>query len=563
MSETTMPVMIHNPVLPGFHPDPSICRVGEDYYIATSTFEWWPGVRIHHSRDLVHWRHAAYAVTRTSQLDLRGHPDSAGVWAPCLSYAKGLFWLIYTDVRSMIGAYKDTHNYLITAPAIEGPWSEPIYLNSSGFDPSLFHDADGRQWLLNQQWCHHPDQHPFRGILLQEYDAERQSLVGPVRNIFAGTALGVVEGPHLYQRDGWYYLLTAEGGTTFEHAATLARSRHIEGPYEVHPDNPLLTAYGSPRPGLQRAGHASWVQTPADEWYMAHLCGRPIEWQEQPEGHSAAAAPDPADYAGAHCVLGRETALQKLRWDDDGWPRLAGGGRFPQLQVPAPANVSPQPTAKASERAVRDSFDAAELGPDWNSLRLPMDASWLSLQERPGCLRLSGRESLMSLFEQSLVARRLQHLQARVATQLDFDPKRYQQMAGLTVYYNTRNHAYLHVTADADTAQRLLRLMVVRNGAPREVCTPVTLPASGSVQLRVNLDGRHMQWAWSCEGTGWCDLGPALPLDHLSDEFSCQQTDGFFHSFGFTGAYVGLACQDLAGTRLQADFHHFDYESRA
>ena len=172
--------MIRNPILKGFNPDPSICRVGDDYYIATSTFEWFPGVQIHHSRDLVNWRLVKRPLERASQLDMRGNPDSCGVWAPCLSHADGLFWLIYTDVKRLDGNFKDAHNYLVTAPAIAGPWSDPIYLNSSGFDPSLFHDDDGRKWLLNKQWKHATDSvggrprgTAFDGILAQEYDPRR------------------------------------------------------------------------------------------------------------------------------------------------------------------------------------------------------------------------------------------------------------------------------------------------------------------------------------------------------------------------------------------------------
>jgi xylan 1,4-beta-xylosidase len=548
-------VIIRNPILPGFHPDPSICRVGSDYYIATSTFEWWPAVRIHHSRDLVHWQHRAYAVTRTSQLDLRGHPDSAGVWAPCLSHAHGQFWLIYSDVRSMYGAYKDVHNLLITAPSIDGPWSEPVSLNSSGFDPSLFHDDDGRTWFLNQLWIHHPDKHPFHGIVLQEFDREQNKLVGPVKNIFRGTALGVVEGPHLYKRDGWYMLLTAEGGTTFEHAATVARSRTIDGPYEVMPGNPLLTAQGSPRGGLQRAGHASWVETRHGEWYMAHLCGRPIEWH----GGDAQADAIPPDYNDLHCVLGRETALQRLEWTEDGWPRLAAGGRFPQRDVLAPKGHLGQPWPAES---TRDDFDSRELGPHWNTLRVPADASWLSLTERPSHLRLRGRESLMSLFEQSLIARRQQHLTCSATTKLDFSPSHFQQMAGLVAYYGTRCHAYLHVTAHEDTAVRVLRLMVVRGGVPSEPVPALPLPASGAVELGVDFTVDRFAFRLRVNGE-WQAFGPALDADFLSDEFACQQSNGFFHSFGFTGNFIGIACQDLAGTRLHADFDYFEYREGA
>jgi xylan 1,4-beta-xylosidase len=543
--------VIHNPILPGFHPDPSICRVGGDYYIATSTFEWWPAVRIHHSRDLMHWQHHSYAITRTSQLDLRGHPDSAGVWAPCLSHAHGQFWLIYTDVRSMYGAYKDTHNYLVTAPSIDGPWSKPVYLNSSGFDPSLFHDDDGRSWFVNQEWIHHPGKHPFNGILLQEFSREQNKLIGPVKNIFRGTPLGVVEGPHLYRRDGWYYLLTAEGGTTFEHAATVARSRKIDGPYEVMPGNPLLTAHGSPQGTLQRAGHASWVKTPQGEWYMAHLCGRPIEWNRPGQDGSAM----PSDY-NVHCVLGRETALQRMEWTADGWPRLATGGRFPQREAPAPTD---HPSLAFPAEPTHDDFDAHELGPHWNTLRLPHDASWLSLAERPGHLRLRGRESLMSLFEQSLVARRQQHLRCSATTKVDFAPRNFQQMAGLAAYYGTRSHAYLHVTAHEDTGARVLRLLVVRGGVPSEPAPALRLPSSGTVALGVDFDVDHFQFRVRVTAA-WQTFGPAINADFLSDEFACQQTNGFFHSFGFTGNFIALACQDLAGTRLHADFDHFSYQ---
>ena len=176
--------MIRNPILPGFNPDPSICRVGEDYYIATSTFEWYPGVQIHHSRDLANWRLVRRPLDRASLLDMRGEPDSCGVWAPCLSHADGRFWLVYTDVKRFEGSFKDAHNYITTAPAIEGPWSDPIYVNSSGFDPSLFHDDDGRKWFLNMIWDHRPGaranlRNPaFAGILLQEWDAASGKLIG-------------------------------------------------------------------------------------------------------------------------------------------------------------------------------------------------------------------------------------------------------------------------------------------------------------------------------------------------------------------------------------------------
>ena len=244
---------IRNPILPGFNPDPSICRVGDDYFIATSTFEWYPGVQIHHSRDLVNWRLVRRPLDRAEQLDMRGNPDSGGVWAPCLSYADGQFWLVYTDVKRLEGNFKDAHNYIVTAPSIEGAWSDPTYVNSSGFDPSLFHDDDGRKWFVNMIWDHRvpppkPRRHSaFAGIALQEWDPWQRRLIGEAKIIFAGSAHGLVEGPHLFKRKGYYYLTVAEGGTGYDHAVTMARAKKIDGPYELHPRTPPHNLEGRAR----------------------------------------------------------------------------------------------------------------------------------------------------------------------------------------------------------------------------------------------------------------------------------------------------------------------------
>ena len=318
--------VIRNPILPGFNPDPSIVRVGDDYYIATSTFEWYPGVQIHHSRDLVHWRLLTRPLRRASQLNMLGVPDSCGVWAPCLSYAGGRFYLIYTNVKrygtTTLGAnsgavFRDLDNYLVTADRIDGEWSDPVFLNSSGFDPSLFHDEDGRKYLVNMLWDHRPGRKRFAGIVLQEYSEEKRSLVGERRLIFEGTSIGFTEGPHLYRRDGYYYLLTAEGGTGWGHAVTLARSKQLCGPYELHPETYILTARHRPDIELQRTGHADLVETQSGDTYLVHLCGRPLRNR-------------------GRCTLGRETAIQRMVWSDDGWLRTVSGEGVPRVETPAP-----------------------------------------------------------------------------------------------------------------------------------------------------------------------------------------------------------------------------------
>lgn len=518
---------VNNPVLKGFNPDPSIVRVDDDYYIATSTFEWFPAVQISHSKDLRHWRVIAHAIDRYSQLDLRGKPNSGGIWAPCLSYCDGLFYLIYTDNRNWSGSFKDLHNYLITAADIRGPWSDPIYLNSSGFDPSLFHDDDGRKWLLNMIWDHRPNNNPFGGIMLQEYDPEQQTLIGEAKNVFLGTELELVEGPHVYKVDGWYYLLTAEGGTFTTHAASVARSRNIDGPYEVMPDNPLITSAYDDKLVLQSAGHGSFVQNADGSWALAHLCRRPLR-----NGRS---------------ILGRETALQNIVWRD-GWPRLASGGREP-LETYQPPDL---PERTWPEAPVRDDFDQSELAIHWQAPRVAMDHAMLSLTTRPGHVRLYGRESITSIFEQSLVARRQTHFHIEASTCVEFEPQSFLQLAGLVAFYSTDSFYYLYLTR-ANHAARVLGLMRCEKG---EVSYPIEkeFPVDNceKVFLKLSINRERINFFYSRDGDHWSAAGSEQDASILSDEHATP--------CGFTGNFVGIACQDMTGTRRHADFDWFDYK---
>ena len=537
---------ITNPILRGFNPDPSILRVGGDYFIATSTFEWFPGVQIHHSKDLIHWKLLIRPLDRVSQLHMLGNPDSGGIWAPCLSWSDGLFYLIYTDVKTWDGPFnfKDAHNYLVTAPDILGPWSEPIYLNSSGFDPSLFHDKDGRKWLVNMLWDFRKmrGSEMFAGIVLQEYDPAQKRLVGASRNIFAGTPIGLVEGPHLYAHNGYYYLMTAEGGTSYEHAVTVARSKQIEGPYEVDPQNPMLRAFGKPELGLQKTGHASLVETQTGDWYLAHLCGRPIGKERR-------------------CILGRETSLQKCVWTEDGWLRLEGGGNDAKVAVPAPDlpehSFAPEPP--------RDDFDAPTLNLHFQTLRIPADPSWLSLTERPGFLRLYGQESLTSRHRQSLVARRVQALPCEASTCLEFHPANFQQMAGITAFYDVELHYYLFVSYDEQYGGTHLNMLAMdsretaRNStSPFAISFPLAQPVPiegwDRVYLKVIFQGETLQFAFSHDGNAWQNIGPALDATKLSDDYD---------TLSFTGAFVGLCVQDLHNHSAYADFDWFEYREVA
>lgn len=536
--------MIHNPILRGFNPDPSIVRVGDDYYIATSTFEWYPGVQIHHSRDLVHWRLAGRPLTRASQLDMRGAPDSCGVWAPCLTHADGLFWLVYTDVkrygRTSTGAaggsasLRDFHNYLVTSPSIDGPWSDPVHLNSSGFDPSLFHDDDGRKYVLNQLWDHRPGGKRFAGIVAQEYSVQEQRLIGSRRNIFAGTEHGLTEAPHLYRRDGYYYLLTAEGGTGWNHGVTMARSRDLHGPYELHPDVSVLSTRSRPDAALQRAGHADLVETPDGRTYMVYLCGRPLRNR-------------------GTCTLGRETAIQEVVWGEDGWLRTLAGDGMPQLDAPAPG-LPEHVFEAAPERA---GFDAPALPVDFQWLRTPYPEELFSLTARPGHLRLFGRESLGSQFRQALVARRQQAHCFSAATLVEFEPEHFQQQAGLVCYYGAAKFHYLYITHDDEIGKHLRVMSSLPNHMQADSFTaPIALPSGVPVALRVEVDEERLVFGYRLGDGPWQWLAQQFDASILSDEANAPGQPNF------TGAFVGMACQDMAGTALHADFDYFDYRER-
>jgi len=530
----------HNPILPGFNPDPSILRVGEDFFIATSTFEWFPGVQIHHSRDLVHWRMVGRPLSRPAQLDMRGDPDSCGVWAPDLSYADGRFWLTYTDVKrfgqsTMDGAsnvtLRDFHNYLVTCDRIDGDWSDPIYLNSSGFDPALVHDDDGRSWLVNMLWDHRPGKPRFAGIVVQELDRATGALAGEPRLIFEGTERGFTEGPHLYKRDGWYHLLVAEGGTGWHHAVVMARSRSLFGPYEVHPDGAVLTSAGSRDGPLARAGHGDLVELADGSPWIAYLCGRPLPGRER-------------------CVLGRETALQPMRWDKDGWLRSLTDNAAPDPQPPLP----PLTPAPWNEAAWDGNFQQGPLPADLQWLRTPYPGELFSLTARPGFLRLYGRETIGSQFRQSLVARRQQHFRYTATTRLEFEPADFQQAAGLICYYNSTKFHYLLVTRDGDVRQ--LQVMTASpDEANLRMKTVVSALPAGAIELRAEADFDEMRFAWRGEGTGdWQVLPDIFDLSLLSDEASLPGLPNF------TGAFVGMACQDMRGTAAPADFAFFRYE---
>ena len=523
--------MIENPILRGFNPDPSICRVGDDYYIATSTFEWFPGVQIHHSKDLKHWKVIAQPLNRVSQLDMKGVPDSCGVWAPCLSYNKGTFYLVYSNVKSFDGTWKDTPNYVVTSKDISGEWSDPIYLNSSGFDGSFFHDDDGKTWYLNML-VDHRGRKFFGGIELQEYSKENRCLVGETFYLTEGTKLGCTEGPHLYKRNEYYYLLLAEGGTEYNHAETVLRSKNIAGPYEAHPSNPILSCANHPQHELQKSGHASLVETQTGSWYIVFLVGRPLS-------------------AHGNCPLGRETAIEEIVWKDS-WPYLGSGTSLPRVSIP----ITGFNDGLGTKTNKKNTFDVSGLSLDFQSLRIPMTDIWFSLLERPGYVRLIGKESLSSTHTQALIARRLQHFRVEVSTAMEFNPKRFQHMAGLVIYYNTSHYHYLYVTRN--TVSKEVAVLSCDNYSFVEQDQPVELPDNIPVVLKASIDYEKLQFSFSLDGKEFSNIGKVLDMKVVSDDYVRDGSDRYRPAF--TGCFIGLCCQDLTSNSQYADFEWFDYQ---
>lgn len=518
---------IHNPILPGFHPDPSAIRVGDTYYIATSTFEWYPGVEIYASNNLADWHLASHPLSRKSQLDLRGEDPSCGVWAPNLSWCDGLFYLVYTDMKQFLFPAKDMHNYLVTAPSIQGPWSEPIRLNSTGFDPALFHDDDGRKYVINLSWDFRKQGHErFGSIQAQEYDPVQHHLVGEPRIILPHH--GLREGSTIYKHDGAYFLMVAHGGTGLDHASLVSRSDSLWGPYEDDPQGFLLTSKYDAFHPLQKAGHSSIIDTPDGRFYLVYHCSRPLP-------------------NSGRCTLGRETAIQELIWPKGGFPRLKSGGILPALTVEIPC-TDPQPCPSTR---VSSPFQPNGFAPELFTLRAPLESWQYSLSQRPGFIRLFGAESLFSRFTQSLLARKVSDFCFDARITVEAEPRDFHQMAGLVCMYDQDNFSYVHLTWD-ERLGRCLKLVHCVNDAWNEQAAVAYEGKSATLQVSVR-EGR-MQWYYAGPSGMNNPIGPVLDASVFSD-------DAIGWS-GFTGMMVGFCCQDLTGARMAADFTDFIYEAK-
>jgi xylan 1,4-beta-xylosidase len=497
---------ITNPVLPGMHPDPSVCRVRRDFYLACSSFEYFPGVPIFHSRDLVHWRQIGSALTRRSQLDLAGAPSSGGIYAPTLRHHNGVFFLVTTHIGR--------GHLLVTTRDPRRAWSEPQWLDGDGFDPSLTF-AEGRVYLT---WAGsgRDAEHPF--VYQRELDSARKARV-----IWRGTGGVWTEGPHLFRRGGWWYLVTAEGGTSYDHAVVVARARGPYGPFRASPHGPLLTHRDRPRDPIQAAGHADLVELEDGTTWAVLLAVRPS--------------------AGRHHHLGRETFLAPVEWREDGWPRMA------PLELRLDAPTLPSGHVRDDGGLLR--FDRTTLPSGWLFVRNPVRGGW-SLRERPGFLRLKGNAAtLADTASPALVCRRQQHLDVTVRTRLRFEPRAANEQAGLCVRASEEFHVALVVTR----GERGRELLLVRTLAGRTTTIGRSPLGPGAVTLELRATAREYGFAGG-SGRTLVELG-RVPTRSLSAETILART-GRPH---FTGAVVGLYATG-SGRRADApaDFDWVRYE---
>ena len=540
-----------NPILPGFYPDPSICRAGDDYYLITSSFGFFPGVPIFHSKDLVNWEQIGHVLDRPSQLNLDGAGISGGIYAPTIRYHNGTFYMVTTNITN-------GGNFIVTADNPAGPWSDPYWIeNAPGIDPSLFFDEDGKVYFTAAWMAKDAQKFSDMEIWGQELDLTEMKLVGERHSLWRGALKNAhsPEGPHLYKVNGYYYLLISEGGTQHFHAVTIARSKNVFGPYEGYEGNPILTHrhLGKKFP-ISNPGHADLVETQNGEWWMVALASRP--------------------YGGYFKNLGRETFLIPVEWED-GWPVVSPGTGRVESTYDAP-NL---PNFSVAKTEVRDDFDNEKLGFVWNGIRTPRE-DFYSLTERPGYLRLKLRPQEMVdvlkppsmsmnpdenkedvIDHPSFIGRRQQHMNFTATVKMDFNPHNDDETAGLALIQNN-NFQYRFESSMVD-GQKAVRLIKCTSKTEMDYVKRTSSYENFETKLAeqpVSSDVLYLKIT-ACEQDYSFYYGESLEemkllMDHVDGRILNPDTAG-----GFVGTYIGMFASsngNISGNN--ADFDWFDYE---
>ncbi|GIO35310.1 glycoside hydrolase 43 family protein [Paenibacillus antibioticophila] len=486
-----------NPVLPGFYPDPSIARAGDDFYMICSSFEYFPAVPIFHSRDLAHWKQIGHVLDRDSQLDLRGRRSSDGIYAPTLRYHEGMFYMITTDVRG-IG------NFYVTASNPAGPWSDPIMVPYGGIDPSLFFDDDGKVYVTAQQGADY-DSHAIQ----YEIDiATGKALSEPVV-IWRGDGGPWTEGPHLYKINGMYYMMTASGGTAKDHREIIGRSASPYGPFELYP-HPILTHRGIEHP-IQYLGHADLAVDSNGDWWAAFLGVRLVD-----SGYS---------------VLGRETFLAPVTWNDEGWPMIDNNEGTVNLEMSVPRLPGEQGETMSARAAVfegKDDFEGPELPYGWTFLRNPAKESW-SLKERDGWLTLHGQSAgLNDVGQVAFAGRRQQHVQSEWSTLLEYGNIGDGEEAGLCARRD--EDAHYEIFLRQVDGKKLVGVRLTERGVSR-IVAEVRVDAD-RVFFKIRASVADYSLLYSLDGQDWVLLG--------GGSARALSPEDFVNKMCFTGVVIGL-----------------------
>jgi alpha-N-arabinofuranosidase len=499
-----------NPIIPGFHPDPSICRVGADYYLATSSFDYFPGIPVFHSRDLIHWKPIGHAIDRSSVIDLSTATTFGGLWAPTIRYHNGWFYLTCTNMSGQ------GHFIVKTQDPAQG-WSDPIWISIEtdwSFDPSLFFDDDGSVYFTY---------FTKDGIMQALIDPAAAKLITAPRRIADSMNGFTAEGPHLYKIKNYYYLLTANGGTEYGHMCSLARADNPWGPFTPCPHNPILSHRSLHSP-IQITGHGDLFQDQNQNWWIVFLAARPVGYQ-------------PAHH------LGRETFLAPAQWTDDDWITVGDHGRV-QIAMDAPL----PPTQPAEIIPARDDFASTEFDHCWNFIRNPDPSCW-SLSERIGHLRLNGLPgTLNDTAPIAFVGRRQEHFNIRIAAQIEFTPQTDKDEAGLCIRMNEGHHYEIFKTIRGNEPVIVVRRSI---GSLRVETASIRLSASQSAHASVLSIIADAEWY----RLGIMDGGTFSEIDKAETRYLSTEV-----ARGFTGVYFGMyATGNGAPSSAPADFDWFDY----
>lgn len=497
-----------NPILRGMNPDPSICRVGDDYYLVTSTFEFFPGIPIYHSKDLVNWKQIGHVLHRPENCLVEGAYSSGGNYAPAIRYNDGTFYVSCTNY----GGKGSQGAYYVTASNPAGPWSDPVWVGNWNVDPSMLFANDSMYWIS-------PDNKG--SFMVGTMDPQTGKTITPLRLIASGLGGSSPEGPHMYKINDYYYLMSAEGGTGYEHREVIQRSKSPYGPFEPSPYNPVISNMNHPENPFQAIGHADLVQLPDESWWLVCLGIRP--------------------QGGKYQHLGRETFMAPVSWTEDGWP-IAGTNGVMETTYPVP-NL---PEHKWAKDPIRDEFDASTLGLAWTFIREPHAEDW-SLSEKPGFLRLNG--SAVSLKDKSspaFVGRRQTALNMAAAAKISFNPSSENEEAGLVIRANDENHYALVIRLRNGKREAEFRKFL-KNETTEE--RYMELP-EGEIVLRISSTPLEYKFWIQTEGNK-ATLVSSAPTKDLANE----------RTGGFIGVFIGMyASGNGQANTSPADFDWFDFE---